>query len=162
MWTMWRGAASSPGMMLIGAVTAFHLAFAGYPLVVAAGGGVLAGAASSLVFGVLALNVLANQYAAGIALTILGGGLSAFLGREFGAAPIEPVEALHIPVLSEIPVIGRILFDYDPQGIGPASEFLSALPYVATILVLVLISRNRQTQKMNFPASLAKPFRPGH
>ena len=38
--------------------------------------------------------------------------------------------------------------------------FLSTLPYVATILVL--ISRNHRMQKVNFPASLAKPFRPGH
>ena len=48
------------------------------------------------------------------------------------------------------------------RGIGVPSELLSALPYLATILVLVLISRNRQMQKVNFPASLAKPFRPGH
>jgi simple sugar transport system permease protein len=34
------------------------------------------------------------------------------------------------------------------------------LPYVATIAVLVVISRNRQLLLLNFPASLAKPFRP--
>lgn len=42
---------------------------------------------------------------------------------------------------------------------GP-SELLSALPYLATIVVLVLISRNRQMLALHFPASLAKPFRP--
>ncbi len=40
------------------------------------------------------------------------------------------------------------------------SELLSALPYLATIIVLVLISRNRQMLALHFPASLAKPFRP--
>ena len=103
------------GMMLIGAVTAFSLSFAGYPAPVAAAAAVAAGAASSLLFGVLALTLLANQYAAGIALAILGGGLSGFLGRNFGAAPIEPVGPIQVPVLSEIPFIGPVLFGYDPM-----------------------------------------------
>ena len=267
------------GMMLIGAVTAFSLSLAGWPAPVAALAAVAAGAASSLLFGGLALTLLANQYAAGIALAILGSGLSAFIGRDFGAAPIEPIGPVHVPVLSELPFLGPVLFGYDPmvylalalfgavwwvlyrtkaglvvriigenpqaahdvgyrvipiryatvgfggamaglggaylalaytplwvenltsgrgwialalvvfaswrplrvllgallfggvnilqfhaqsQGIGIPSELLSALPYLATILVLVLISRNRRMQKVNFPASLAKPFRPGH
>jgi simple sugar transport system permease protein len=45
-------------------------------------------------------------------------------------------------------------------GIPWPSELLSALPYIATIVVLVIISRNRQLLALNFPASLAKPFRP--
>ncbi len=40
------------------------------------------------------------------------------------------------------------------------SQFLSALPYAATIVVLVLISRNRRTTLINTPASLGKPFVP--
>jgi simple sugar transport system permease protein len=47
------------------------------------------------------------------------------------------------------------------QGFGLAipSELLSALPYAITILVLVLISRDRQKQRLSFPLALAKPFR---
>lgn len=45
-------------------------------------------------------------------------------------------------------------------GISLPSEALSALPYLATIVVLVIISRNRQILALHFPASLAKPFRP--
>ena len=40
------------------------------------------------------------------------------------------------------------------------SQFLSSFPYLATILVLVLISRNRGTIRLNSPASLGQPFLP--
>jgi ABC-type uncharacterized transport system permease subunit len=50
------------------------------------------------------------------------------------------------------------------QGAGlrieiPA-QLLSSLPYLATIGVLVLISRNPETIRLNSPASLGRPFRP--
>jgi hypothetical protein len=40
-------------------------------------------------------------------------------------------------------------------------EFLTMLPYLATIVVLVLISRNESFIKANMPASIGKPFFPG-
>ena len=46
------------------------------------------------------------------------------------------------------------------RGIGIPSQFLSALPYLATILVLVLISRNRILTRANTPACLGQPFVP--
>ena len=45
-------------------------------------------------------------------------------------------------------------------GLKVPTELLSALPYLATIFVLVLISQNRQAMILDFPVSLAKPFRP--
>lgn len=45
-------------------------------------------------------------------------------------------------------------------GFGLPSQFLSALPYLATIVVLVIISRNKRLMMMNTPASLGKPFVP--
>ena len=45
-------------------------------------------------------------------------------------------------------------------GLPVPSELLSAMPYLATIIVLVIISRNRQMLMLHFPASLAQPFRP--
>ncbi|MFS2325045.1 ABC transporter permease [Brucella sp. H1_1004] len=45
-------------------------------------------------------------------------------------------------------------------GFGLPSQFLSALPYLATIVVLVIISRNRRLTMMNTPASLGRPFVP--
>ncbi|PRH88154.1 ABC transporter permease [Labrys okinawensis] len=265
------------GMMLMGAAFAFWAVMAGLPMPVAILIGALAGAAASLLFGVLALTFLTNQYAAGLALAIFGSGVSAFVGRNFGSAPIEALKPLDIPVLSQLPVIGPMFFRFDalvylalilfaaiswflyrtkaglilrtmgesPEtshaigypvvrirymavlfgglmaglagaylsvaytplwvenmtagkgwislalvvfatwrplrvllgawlfggmtilqlqgqalGLAVPSELLSALPYLATIVVLVLISRNRQMLALHFPASLAKPFRP--
>lgn len=46
------------------------------------------------------------------------------------------------------------------MGFGIPSQLLSALPYIATVVVLVLISRNRRLTLMNTPASLGQPFVP--
>lgn len=46
-------------------------------------------------------------------------------------------------------------------GVDVPSQFLSMLPYVATMVVLVLISRNPMWLRANMPASLGKPFYPG-
>lgn len=48
------------------------------------------------------------------------------------------------------------------QGVQVASQLMSMLPYVATIAVLVLISSNATWIRVNMPASLGKPFFPGH
>jgi general nucleoside transport system permease protein len=47
------------------------------------------------------------------------------------------------------------------SGVQIPSAFMSMLPYLATILVLVLISRNPAWIRLNMPASLGKPFSPG-
>lgn len=46
------------------------------------------------------------------------------------------------------------------MGVGIPSQFLSALPYAATIVVLIIISHNRRTTLINTPASLGKAFVP--
>jgi simple sugar transport system permease protein len=266
------------GMMLIGAVTAFGAVAAGHTAFLAACAAAAAGAAASLLFAVLALTLATNQYAAGLALTILGSGLSGFIGHRFGGHSAVSIAKIHIPGLSELPILGPILFNQDPmvylglivtaavwwflartkaglvvrivgeapqaaadigypvirirygatlfggamaalggaylslaytplwvedmsagrgwialalvvfaswrpgrlllgawlfggvsvlqlfaQGFGlqVPSELLSALPYLATIVVLVLISRNPRTLRRSTPLSLAQPFRPG-
>lgn len=265
------------GMMLMGAACAFWAVLLGLPAPVAILAGALAGAGASLLFAVLALSLMANQYAAGLALAIFGSGLAAFIGRSFGGTPIRALERIHIPGLSDLPVVGPMFFSFDPlvylalfmvlavswflyrtkaglivrtigespqsahaigysvikvryltvlfggamAGLGGAyvsivytalwvenltagrgwialalvvfatwrpgrmligawlfggmtilqlqgqalglrlpTELLSALPYLATIVVLVMISQNRDLLMRNFPASLAKPFRP--
>jgi ABC-type uncharacterized transport system permease subunit len=265
------------GMMLIGTVTAFAVALAGYPPFVAGIAAAGAGALASLVFAVLALSLATNQYAAGLALTILGSGLSAFIGHDFSGASLKTIGKIHLPVLSDLPVVGPALFAHDPmvylalalvaavwwflyrtraglvvrivgeapgsahaigypviairylttmfggamaglggaylalaytplwvenmtagrgwialalvvfaawrpgrvllgawlfggvsvlqlfaQGIGikVPSELLSSLPYIATIVVLVAISRNPKTLRLNAPVSLGQSFRP--
>jgi ABC-type uncharacterized transport system permease subunit len=266
------------GMMLIGAIAGFAFAT---QTGLGAGAGLLAGAIAgmltSLLFAILALSLSANQAACGLALTIFGVGLSAFIGQNYVSTSLAGLQPLKIPVLSDIPVLGSILFTQtyvvylsiitlvlvwwvlaktrlglllkavgeSPEsahamgynvlairygavlfggamaGIGGAYlstvytplwvenmvagrgwiaialvvfatwrpmrlmlgaylfggvtilqfhaqalgmnvpvEFLAALPYLATIIVLVIISRDRKLLQMNLPASLGKSFLP--
>ena len=102
------------GMMLAGAVTGFiAMVLTGSPLigVLAA---MLAGMAMSGLFGFLTLTLMANQVATGLALTIFGVGLSAFVGLSYIGNPIQGLPGLAIPVLSDIPFFGPLLFNHDP------------------------------------------------
>ena len=265
------------GMMVMGAVGAFTAAHATGSPWIGMVAGLVTGAAFSLLFGFLTLTLVANQVATGLALTILGQGLSAMIGEGLVGKPGVKMPSLDIPVLSDIPVIGPLLFDqdiffylsiaivagvswflfktrrglvlrsvgdnhgsahalginvigirylavmfggacaglagaqlslvYTPQwsenmaagrgwialalvvfaswrpwgvlvggylfgavtigqlhaqafGIAIPSQFLSALPYVVTVLVLVIISQNRRMTLINTPASLGKSFVP--
>lgn len=58
---------------------------------------------------------------------------------------------------------GVTMLQFHLQGIGVEvpSQFLSMLPYVATIVVLALTSRNPQWIRINMPAAIGKPFYPG-
>ena len=267
------------GIMAVGAVAGFAAAHQSGSAAVGACAGMAAGALMSLAFGILTLTLLANQVAAGLALSIFGVGLSAFVGKPFEAATLPAVPALRIPLLADVPIIGPALFNqqslvyvswalfagivwflyrsrlglvlravgespasahsigypvirirylatmfggamgglagaflsvyYTPlwvegmvagrgwialalvvfatwrpvrvlvgaylfggvmisqlfvQGSGAQieipSQFLSSLPYLATIIVLVVISRNLNTIRLNSPASLGQPYRP--
>ncbi|KZK83150.1 Branched-chain amino acid transport system / permease component [Pseudovibrio sp. Ad13] len=265
------------GMMIVGAVMGFAATQAtGSPYIgiVAA---MISGVAMSLLFGFLTLNLMANQVATGLALTILGLGLSGMVGEAFIGQPGISLKPIAIPVLSGIPFIGPLLFNqdilvyasyglviavyfvlfrsrtgliiravgdnhgsahslgysviqvrylavmfggacsglagaylsliYTPQwvegmtagrgwialalvvfaswrparvligaylfgavsilqfhaqaaGIGLPTQLMSALPYLATIIVLIMISRNKTLAKVNTPACLGKPFVP--
>jgi general nucleoside transport system permease protein len=57
--------------------------------------------------------------------------------------------------------VTMLQFHLQGQGVDVPSQFLSMLPYLATIVVLVLISRNATWIRVNMPASLGKPFFPG-
>ena len=58
---------------------------------------------------------------------------------------------------------GVTMLQFHLQGLGVdfPSQFLSMLPYLATIVVLVLISRNPAWIRVNMPSSIGKPFHPG-
>lgn len=57
--------------------------------------------------------------------------------------------------------VTMLQFHLQASGVEVSSQWLSMLPYVATIVVLVLISRNPAWIRANMPASLGKPFYPG-
>ncbi|MBP6339263.1 MAG: ABC transporter permease [Vitreoscilla sp.] len=58
--------------------------------------------------------------------------------------------------------VTMLQFALQGEGVQIASQWLTMLPYLATIVVLVLISRNPTWIRVNMPASLGKPFFPGH
>lgn len=266
------------GMLLVGAVTGFAVAFHTHSVVLALLGGAAAAALLAAVFGWLVIWVNANQYATGLAVSLFGGGFSAFVGVPYVGQKLGDPVRFVVPVLGDIPFIGPALFRQHPmvyltvlavavvawffyrtraglvlravgespesahalgykvrllrlaavlaggglcgvagaylstvytplwvegmvagrgwialaltvfatwrparillgaylfggvtmlqlhlQGLGVdvPSQFLSMLPYVATVVVLVLISRNPLWLRANMPASLGKPFYPG-
>ena len=267
------------GMMAMGAIAGFAVTLhSGSPwLGVLAG--MAAGAVMSFIFAVVVLTLMANQVASGLALSILGVGLSAFIGKPYESEILPSVGAIRIPLLADLPIIGEALFAQQAlvyfswalfagivwflyrsrpglvlraigespssahsigypvirirylatlfggamAGVGGAflsvfytplwvegmvagrgwiaialvvfatwrpfrvlvgaylfggvmvaqlfvqgsgldinipSQFLSSLPYLATIIVLVLISRDQNTVRLNAPVSLGQPYRP--
>jgi simple sugar transport system permease protein len=102
------------GMMIMGAACGFAGAYMSGSTLIGALCGILAGAALSAVFAILTLGLAVNQVAAGLALTILGVGLSGLIGAGFVGEQIVPVPHLQLPVLTDLPFIGRIVFGEDP------------------------------------------------
>ncbi|MGF1626964.1 MAG: ABC transporter permease [Alphaproteobacteria bacterium] len=101
------------GMMLIGAVCAFVVTMetgSGYAGILA---GLVGGVTISLIFAVLTLVTLANQVATGLALTIFGIGCSALIGVSHVGRAYSGLPKLSIPGLSDLPVLGPILFRHD-------------------------------------------------
>jgi general nucleoside transport system permease protein len=101
------------GMMIMGAACGFGGAYLTGSTFIGALCGIAAGAALSAVFATLTLGLAVNQVATGLALTILGVGLSGLIGAGFVGEKITPAPSLHIPFLTDIPIIGRILFGQD-------------------------------------------------
>jgi general nucleoside transport system permease protein len=114
------------GIMLAGALAGFMgTSWAEHALPTAAGvapwlgltAGVLAGLAMGLVMAVLSVSLRTDQVVAGIMLVALGYGCTAYVYREaFGSltARITPLEPVPVPGLTELPVLGPVLFAQDP------------------------------------------------
>jgi simple sugar transport system permease protein len=101
------------GMMITGAVIGFVVAInTGAPLLGFATAAI-AGAVLSLAFGVLTQVFLSNQVATGLGLTLVGLGLSSLLGKPYEGQKTVTLPKLDIPILSDLPVVGRMLFSHD-------------------------------------------------
>ncbi|MEM8553020.1 MAG: ABC transporter permease [Pseudomonadota bacterium] len=100
------------GMMVVGAVAAFAAAqAAGGPAGVLAGAA--AGGAMALLFAALALWLATSQVATGLALTLFGLGVAGLAGESFVGLPGVKLEPIVIPLLSDIPLLGPMLFAQD-------------------------------------------------
>ncbi|GGA72786.1 ABC transporter permease [Neiella marina] len=101
------------GMVLVGAALAFIAAYVTGNM----GWGIIAGAFAgmlvSVLFAFIALSLMANQVATGLALTIFGTGLSAFVGADYVGQSIAGLSPISIPLLSSIPFIGKAFFAQD-------------------------------------------------
>lgn len=121
------------GLMALGAVLAF--------IVVYHGGGHLLGflvaglgsALLSLVFAFVALGFRANQVATGLAIGILGQGLSALFGKTYESLTVKGLPKLAFPGLSEIPVIGRLF----------VQDIVVWISLVATLLIWAVFAYTR-------------------
>jgi len=102
------------GMMLMGAVSAYGIAFATGNPWLGLGVAVVVGGLMALLHGVVTISLRADQVVSGLALTFLGSGLSAVLGAplvEVRTAPRLPV--FPIPVLADLPILGPIFFNHN-------------------------------------------------
>ncbi len=101
------------GMMVMGAVSGLGVAlWTGWPLV-GLFAAIIVGMLMALVFAVLTQSFAANQVATGIALTVFGLGLSGFVGASLAGRAATRLQAIYIPYVTDIPIIGRILFGED-------------------------------------------------
>jgi len=118
------------GLMLVGALTAFVVKLNYDSTWLAVLAAALAGAAVSLAHAVVCISLRANQIASGLALGLLGVGLSGLFGGPYVGRSIISLPDIHIPLLSSIPLFGRVLFQQD------ALVYFSFLCVAATWYVL--------------------------
>ena len=101
------------GMMIMGAIGGFAAAYVTGSALIGVVAALGAGVALSLVFAFLTQTLVSNQVATGLALTLFGLGLSGLIGEAFTGLPGVKLQALHIPVLSDIPLLGPVVFGQD-------------------------------------------------
>ena len=102
------------GMMLVGAVVAFIVAATTKLPWLGVAAGMAAAAVLSLVFALLTLTLMANQVATGLALSLFGVGLSAYVGQRYVSIVIDGIKPLSVPGLSDLPFFGKLLFAHSP------------------------------------------------
>jgi len=133
------------GMMITGAICGFIIAVETGSPVVGFFCAALGGAVLSLLFALLTQFALANQVASGLALTLFGLGLSALLGQSYVGIKPPQTDSLNIPLLSDIPVLGPILFSHDWMvyfGLGLTAAVWAMLKYTRAGLVLRAVGEN--------------------
>jgi len=135
------------GMMIVGAVCGFAVSVeTGSPylgiLAAMAGGAIL-----SMLFAFLTQFALANQVASGLALTLFGLGLSALMGQGYVGIKPPPMATLDIPVLSDLPFFGTVIFGHDLvlyMGLALTAAVWAVLKYSRVGLILRAVGENHE------------------
>jgi simple sugar transport system permease protein len=102
------------GMMIVGAIAGFAVQFHFDNALLALISAIAAGMLLAAIFAFLTQIMLTNHVATGLALTLFGLGISAFWGRSYSKVTVDRVDAINIPGFSDLPVVGPLLFSYDP------------------------------------------------
>lgn len=100
------------GVMLVAAIVAFAMTHATHSYALGFAAGALAGALLAVAFAFFAIGLHTNQYATGLALTLFGAGLSAFIGLPYSGESLPARAADGIAGLREWPVLGAMLFSH--------------------------------------------------
>lgn len=103
------------GMMITGAVVGFAIGVNSGSSWAGFGAAALAGAALSMIFAFITQILLSNQVATGLGLTLFGLGLSSLIGKPYVGVKAPGFAKWEVPGLSDIPVLGPILFKHDPM-----------------------------------------------
>lgn len=119
--------------MAFGAAIGFIVVHEGGGHVMAFAAAGLAGVGLSLVFAGLALGLQANQVAVGLAVGILGQGLSSLVGNSYESLTIAGLPKLALPGLSHLPVVGGMF----------VQDIIVWLSLVATALIWAMFRFSR-------------------
>ena len=143
---------SLEGSIMLSAMTGFAVAFVT--------GSALIGFLAAMAVGMLIVVVVAfasielrlNQIAVGFVLTLLAIELSGFLGDPYVGQPGQQVPSLPIPLLSDIPFLGKVLFDHNLSVYGSYLAIVGAYLWVAdqTFSKLVAAIEGFDVAKVNY------------
>jgi len=102
------------GVMLMGAFSAFYVVFNTESVWLGVGAALIVGALMGLLMAVVSVTLKAEQGISGIGLYLFGLGMSSLLFKtQIGSVEsVQGFSALHIPFLSELPIVGRIFFQH--------------------------------------------------
>lgn len=134
------------GMMALGACAGFMAAYHTSSVTMALLFAFAAGLFGALIYAVLTVSFLANQNVAGLSLTIFGTGLSNFYGErmilnskthsiKLPQNVTDTLQPVHIPGLSDLPVVGKLFFSYSPYV------------YLGILIAILLFVFYKKTQK---------------
>jgi len=112
------------GLMLIGALTAFVVDLHTGSKLLALAAAASAAGLVTVMHALVCISLRANQIASGLALALLGSGLSGIFGDSLIGQTVQPLADVAIPLLSQMPIIGAALFRQDPLVYGSYAAVL--------------------------------------
>ena len=101
------------GMMIIGAVASFIVTHETGSHLMGILAAIIASGLIAVIFGILTQYLLSNQVATGLALTLFGLGLASLIGQSYSGISLKAFPILEVTILSNIPIIGGMLFSFD-------------------------------------------------